>query len=79
MSKKFMDAFDEVEWLQMHQTLNNEVPRLFQAWACKQVMNLAAPNKNLRRQHRNGLSNKCPCCTIHMEMAEHVTLCPEEG
>jgi hypothetical protein len=24
-------------------------------------------------------SNKCPCCTIHIETAEHVILCPEEG
>jgi hypothetical protein len=75
----FTDAFDEVDWLQMHRTLNDEVPRLFQVWACKQVMNLAATNKNLRRRHHDGWSNKCPCCTIHVEMAEHVLLRPEEG
>jgi hypothetical protein len=75
----FTDAFDEVDWPQVHQTLINEVPRLFQVWACKQVMSLAATNKNLRRQHRDGWSNKCPCCAIHVEMAEHVILCPEEG
>jgi hypothetical protein len=49
MSRMFTDAFNEVAWLQVHQMLSNEVPRLFQVWACKQGMNLAATNKNLRR------------------------------
>ncbi len=52
---------------------------MFQVWACKQVMNIAATNKNLRRRHRNGWSNKCPCCTIHVEAAEHILMCPKEG
>jgi hypothetical protein len=46
-SRMFTDAFDEVDWLQVHQMLNDEVPRLFQVWVCKQVMNLEAMNKNL--------------------------------
>ncbi len=75
----FTDAFDEVDWPQVHRTLNEDVPWLFQVWSSKQVMNLAAMNKNLRRRHCYGQSNKCPCCTIHVEMAEHVILCPEEG
>jgi hypothetical protein len=78
-SRMFTDAFDEVDWPQVHRTLNDEVPQLFQVWACKQVMNLAATNKNLRWQHPDGWSNKCPCCAIHVETAEHVILCPEEG
>jgi hypothetical protein len=41
------DAFDEVDWPQVHWTLNEDIPRLFQVWASKQVMNLAATNKNL--------------------------------
>jgi hypothetical protein len=47
MSRMFMDAFNEVDWPQVHRTLSNEVPRLFQVWVCKQVMNLAVTNKNL--------------------------------
>jgi hypothetical protein len=47
-SRMFTDVFDEVDWLQVHRTLSDEVPRLFQVWAYKQVMNLAATNKNLR-------------------------------
>jgi hypothetical protein len=42
-------------------------------------MNLAATNKNLRQQHHDRRSNKCPCCTIHVETADHVILCPKEG
>jgi hypothetical protein len=68
-----------LDWPQVHRTLNEDVPRLFQVWASKQVMNLAATNKNLCQRHRDGWSNKCPCCTIHVETAEHVILCPEEG
>ncbi len=29
-SRMFTDAFDEVDWSQVHRTLNKEVPRLFQ-------------------------------------------------
>jgi hypothetical protein len=32
-----------------------------------------------RQRHSDGQSNKCPCCTIHLETAEHVLLCPKEG
>ncbi len=52
---------------------------MFQDWACKQVMNIAATNKILRWRHRDGRCDKCPCCTIHVETAEHVLLCPEVG
>ncbi len=78
-SRMFTDAFDEVDWPRVHRTLNEEVPRLFQVWACKQVMNIAATNKNLSRRHRDGRCDKCPCCTIHVETAAHVLLCPEAG
>ena len=42
-------------------------------------MNIAATNKNLSRRHLDGRSDKCPCCTIHVETAEHILLCPEVG
>jgi hypothetical protein len=44
-SRMFTDAFDEVDWPHMHRTLHEEVSRLFQVWACKQMMNIAATNK----------------------------------
>jgi hypothetical protein len=78
-SRLFTDAFDKVDWPQVHWTLNKEVPWLFQVWVCKQVMNIAATSKSLCWRHCNGQSNKCPCCAIHVEMAEHILLCPKEG
>jgi hypothetical protein len=75
----FTDAFDEVDWPNVHCTLNKEVPRLFQVWACKQVMNISATNRNLHWRHQDGCSDKCPCCITHVETAEHVILCPEVG
>jgi hypothetical protein len=42
-------------------------------------MNIGARNKNLSRRHRDGRCDKCPCCTIHVETAAHVLLCPEAG
>jgi hypothetical protein len=73
----FTDAFDEVDWPNVYRTLNEKVPRLFQVWACKKVMNISATNKNLCQHHQDGCSDKCPCCIIHVETAEHVILCPE--
>jgi hypothetical protein len=72
----FTDAFDKVDWPQVHRTLTKEVPRLFQVWACKQVMNIVATNKNLSQRYSDRQSNKCPRCTIHLETAEHVLLYP---
>ena len=75
----FTDTFDEVDWPNVYRTLNKEVPRLFQVWACKQVMNISATNKNLCQRHRDGRCEKCPCCTIHVEIVEHIILCPVVG
>jgi hypothetical protein len=77
--RMFTDAFNEVDWPNVHRMLNKEVPILFQVWACKQVMNISTTNRNLRRHHQDGCSNKCPCCIIHVETAEHVILCLEVG
>ena len=75
----FTDAFDEVDWPNVHCTLNEEVPRLFQVWACKQVMNISATNRNLCWRHQDGCSDKCLCFIIHVETAERVILCLEVG
>ncbi len=73
------DTLNKVDWPHVHRTLHEEVSRLFQVWACKQVTNIAAMNKNLSQRHRDGWSDKYPCCTIHVETAEHILLCPEAG
>ncbi len=56
--------------------LNKEVPGLFQVWAYKQVMNISAINKNLRWHHQDGRSDKCPCCTIHVEVYRNCDVLP---
>lgn len=38
------DQFDEVWWQAVHKALN-EVPRMFQIWACKQVTGVAGTNE----------------------------------
>jgi hypothetical protein len=74
----FTKAFDKVDWLNVHRMLKDEMPRLFQVWGSKQVMNISAiTNRNLNWHHQDGCSNKCPCCTTHVETATHVILCPE--
>jgi hypothetical protein len=75
----FTDSFDKVDWPNVQCTLNKEVPRLFQVWACNQVMNSSTTNKNLWRRCWDSCSYKYPCCTIHVETAEQVILCPEVG
>ena len=42
-------------------------------------MNIATTNKNLSQSYRDGRSDKCPCCMIYIETADHVLLCPEAG
>jgi hypothetical protein len=75
----FTNTFDKVDWPNVYRTLNKEVPRLFQVWACKQVMNITATNKNFSWRHQDGCSDKCPCCTIYVEIVEHIILCPMFG
>ncbi len=73
------DAFDEVDWPSIHRTLCNKVLHLFHVWACKQVMDIAVTSKNMRRHLRHGRSKKCPCCTIAVEMADHIVRYSEAG
>jgi hypothetical protein len=41
----FTDTFDKVDWPSIHHTFHDEVPRLFQVWACKQVIVIAVNNR----------------------------------
>ena len=51
--------FDVVDWHHVNCMLNEEVPKLFQLWACKQVMGVAAMNVQLH--YRDSLHSKvCP-------------------
>ena len=49
-------VFDKVDWEMVHKTLH-EVPRLFQQWACKQVMGIAGTMEWDKTKVR-----MCPSC-----------------
>lgn len=51
---------------------------MFQLWACKQVMGIAATN-GLRARWTEGLDPKCPSCQRHKETCSHVLYCEEAG
>lgn len=71
------EQFDLVAWKHVNEALET-VPRLFQLWACKQVMGIAATN-GLRSRWTEGLSEKCPSCQQRTETSAHVLLCEEAG
>jgi hypothetical protein len=78
-SSMFTNAFNEVDWPHVHQTLNKEVHGCFKSgrvskwWILWQWIRTCIDNT------ATGCSSKCPCCTIHVERAEHILLCPKEG
>ena len=74
----FADEFDLVAWSHVHRTLTTEVPILFQLWACKQVMGVAATNKVLHYRDTSHCP-LCPCCTVAEETAAHMLSCNEAG
>jgi hypothetical protein len=57
-SMKILDtrAFNMVDWETVYRTLR-EVPKLFQLWACKQVMGAADT-----MEWDKTVVRKCPCC-----------------
>ena len=73
----FVHQFEQVDWPHVHRTLSEKVPKLFQLWACKQVMRIAPTNKYM--SYRNNRCTKCPCCTVELETTEHIFHCHEAG
>lgn len=71
------DQFEEVEWPAVYQALN-DVPRMFQLWACKQVTGVAGTNEMQARYTPNH-SRRCPSCQVCVEDCAHVLSCEEEG
>ena len=71
------DEFEEVDWLPIYKALN-EVPRMFQLWAGKQVMGVAGTNA-MQARYMPGHSSKCPSCGVHRETCDHVLRCEEAG
>ena len=70
------EQFDEVDWDHVYETLNG-VPRMFQVWACKQVMDIAPTFYNLSKY--TDQDKKCPSCNCKVETCAHILECEEEG
>jgi hypothetical protein len=72
----YAPQFDSVDWEMVHEALNR-VPRMFQIWACKQVMNIAPTNGN--RPWEPDLRPLCPSCGQVRETCAHILLCNHSG
>ena len=71
------DQFKEVDWEMVYSALH-ELPRMFQIWACKQVMGVAGTNL-YQSKYRPNHDPKYPSCTQCVESCAHVLECQEEG
>jgi hypothetical protein len=68
-------SFKEVAWMQVYDTLHT-VPRLFQLWSCKQVMDIAGTNVN-QAIIIEGHDPHFPSCDHTLETCAHVLHCEE--
>jgi len=73
----YHSEFDTVDWESVYAALYS-VPRLFQIWACKQVMGIAGTFKQ-RAKYERDTDSKCPSCTLEDETCGHILQCQEEG
>ena len=71
------DQFEQVDWPMVHTTLH-KVPRMFQIWACKQVMDIAGTNFN-QSKYQDEKDPTCPSCDECIETCPHVIHCNEAG
>lgn len=71
------DEFEEVHWPSVYQA-NHKVPRLFQIWACKQVLSIAGTNAMLAR-YTPDREKYCPSCKRCTETCSHILCCAEAG
>jgi hypothetical protein len=68
--------FDKVDWDVVHTSLH-WVPRMFQIWACKQIMDIAPVNGN--RPWEQSLCPLCSSCAQVSETCSHVLFCNHAG
>ena len=61
----------------MYATLH-DIPRLFQVWAYKQVMDIAGTNLN-QPVYQTDKDPKCRSCDESLKSCAHVLHYPEEG
>ena len=63
-------GFKEVAWSLVYDT-SHEVPRLFQIWACKKVMNIVGKNL-IQSRYKPHHDTTCPSCDQCVETCAHV-------
>jgi len=68
--------FEEVDWPSVHGTLNS-LPKLFQLWASKHVLDVAGTRKFLSYQDKRAPT--CPSCKKCVEDSAHIVRCEEVG
>lgn len=73
----YPQEFNSLDWESIHGALT-KVPRLFQIWACKQVMNIAG-TFGFRSKYEEGIDPFCPSCTTEKETCSHILSCQEAG
>ena len=69
-------SFNEVDWKSVHNTLHS-MPKMFQIWASKHVLDIAGTMKFLSYQDKR--SPLCPSCKKCEEDCAHIILCEEIG
>lgn len=68
--------FEEVDWKSVHGTLHS-LPKLFQLWASKHVLDVAGTMKFLSYQDKRAPT--CPSCKKCVEDCAHIVQCEEVG
>ena len=77
LSVMFRPAFDQIAWKSVYTALH-DVPRMFQVWAAKQVLDIAGTNE-MQSRYKADHSPMCPSCEERVETCEHVLHCDEAG
>ena len=71
------EQFHAIAWREVYEALH-EVPEMFQKWACKQVLDIAATNCNLA-VYKEDHDPRCPSCEDDIETTGHILCCREVG
>jgi hypothetical protein len=73
MNVLFSQEFDLVDWEMIYLKLR-EVPKMFQLWACKQVMGIAST-----MEWDKTVVRKCRSCLQEHDTCAHILFCCHEG
>ena len=69
--------FDKIGWQYVHGALEG-VPRMFQIWACKQVLGIVNTYGTVHKWDKS-VDPPCPSCWQVVESTEHILFCLEVG